>query len=189
MLPGYGRTPSVVALIVDTEFEHRRAVRGGPAVHQPRRLPGSRSSYPGESSPHRRRRLSVSCPPRRGETGPAPFREGRHEAAVADDGGAIWGVPPHARRSGRRVVRVWAPNARRQPDRRVQPLGRQRRNPMRVLGSVGVWEAIRPGFPPTAVQVPRCTAHGPVTDRADPFAFATEFRRRPHRACSEPTWG
>ncbi len=47
---------------------------------------------------------------------------------------------------------------------------------MRVLGSSGVWELFWPGFPPVD-GLYKFRVHGvdgSVTDRADPFAFATE---------------
>ena len=76
---------------------------------------------------------------------------------------------------------VWAPNAR-----SVSVIGDfnqwdGRRNPMRVLGSSGIWELFIPGMKEGALykfQVkPR---RGPVLDKTDPFA--TEMETRPRTA-------
>ena len=86
---------------------------------------------------------------------------------------------------------VWAPNAK-----GVSLIGEfngwtGNDAPMRVLGSSGVWELFWPGFPADGLYKFRVHgADGVVTDRADPFAFATEVP--PHTASrvttSKYTW-
>jgi len=57
--------------------------------------------------------------------------------------------------------------------------------PLRSLGSSGVWELFWPDFPPDGLYKFRIhTAGGAITDRADPFAFATEV---PPRTASQVT--
>ena len=82
-------------------------------------------SYERRRTAHRRRRLPLPAHPGRGR--PAPVRRGSPRTAV----GGPRRAPPflhHRRRRGRRgVLRgVGAQRQRRQPDRRVQRLGRQR---------------------------------------------------------------
>ena len=85
-------------------------------------------AYPGSGRAgraHRRRRVPVPAHPRRGR--PAPVRRRPPRAAVGDPGRSSPSLH-HARRRRRRgVLRgVGAECQGRQPDRRVQPLGRQR---------------------------------------------------------------
>ncbi|MGB5798153.1 MAG: alpha-amylase family glycosyl hydrolase, partial [Mycolicibacter algericus] len=57
--------------------------------------------------------------------------------------------------------------------------------PLRALGSSGVWEVFWPDFPPDGLYKFRIHgADGSVSDRADPFAFATEV---PPRTASRVT--
>jgi 1,4-alpha-glucan branching enzyme len=120
------------------------------------------------------------------------FAEGRHER--------LWEVLGAHRRSfttADGVVNgvsfaVWAPNAK-----GVNLIGEFNGwtgsdAPMRVLGSSGVWELFWPGFPADGLYKFRVHgADGVVTERADPFAFATEVP--PHTASrvttSKYTWG
>jgi 1,4-alpha-glucan branching enzyme len=109
------------------------------------------------------------------------FAEGRHERlwevlgahprsfTTAD--GAVTGVS----------FAVWAPNAK-----GVSLIGdfngwNPNNAPLRVLGSSGVWELFWPGFPARGLYKFRIHgADGVITERADPFAFATEVP--PHTA-------
>ena len=87
---------------------------------------------------------------------------------------------------------VWAPNAK-----GISLIGEfngwtGNDAPMRVLGSSGVWELFWPDFPADGLYKFRVHgADGVVTERADPFAFATEVP--PHTASrvttSKYTWG
>jgi 1,4-alpha-glucan branching enzyme len=103
------------------------------------------------------------------------FSEGRHER--------LWEIMGAHRRSFTTPdgevngvsFAVWAPNAR-----GVSLIGEFNHwdgdeAQLRVLGSSGVWELFWPGFPPAGLYKFRVHGHdGSVTDRADPFAFATE---------------
>ncbi|BBU21861.1 1,4-alpha-glucan branching protein GlgB [Mycobacterium xenopi] len=120
------------------------------------------------------------------------FAEGRHERLWE-----VLGAHPRSFTTADGVVEgvsfaVWAPNAK-----GVSLIGdfnhwNGNDAPMRVLGSSGVWELFWPGFPPGGLYKFRVHgADGLVTDRADPFAFATEVP--PHTASkvtsSSYTWG
>ena len=103
------------------------------------------------------------------------FAEGRHER--------LWEIlgahprsfqTPDGRVDGVSFA-VWAPNAR--GVNLIAEFNGWNGNdaPMRVLGSSGVWELFWPGFPADGLYKFRVHgADGKVTDRADPFAFATE---------------
>ncbi|HEY7875987.1 MAG TPA: 1,4-alpha-glucan branching protein GlgB [Actinomycetota bacterium] len=77
---------------------------------------------------------------------------------------------------------VWAPNAR-----SVRVVGDfnswdGRLNPMRTLGSSGIWELFVPGIGPGAMyQFEVVAAQGDLILKADPYAFATE--EAPKHAC------
>ncbi|MDT5093495.1 MAG: 1,4-alpha-glucan branching enzyme [Mycobacterium sp.] len=103
------------------------------------------------------------------------FSEGRHERLWE-----ILGAHPRTYHTPDGEVdgvsfAVWAPNAR-----GVSLVGEfnhwdGNEAPMRVMGSSGVWELFWPGFPEGGLY--KFRVHGAdnvVTDRADPFAFATE---------------
>jgi 1,4-alpha-glucan branching enzyme len=103
------------------------------------------------------------------------FAEGRHERLWD-----IMGAHPRSFRTPDGEVRgvsfaVWAPNAK-----GVSLIGEFNHwdgseAQLRVLGSSGVWELFWPGFPVGGLYKFRVHgADGVVTDRADPFAFATE---------------
>ncbi|OHV03081.1 1,4-alpha-glucan branching protein GlgB [Mycobacterium talmoniae] len=103
------------------------------------------------------------------------FAEGRHERLWE-----VLGAHPRSFTTADGVVSgvsfaVWAPNAK-----GVGLIGdfngwNGNDAPLRVLGSSGVWELFWPGFPPDGLYKFRVHgADGVVTDRADPFAFATE---------------
>ncbi|MDR7416663.1 MAG: 1,4-alpha-glucan branching protein GlgB [Armatimonadota bacterium] len=70
---------------------------------------------------------------------------------------------------------VWAPNAQ-----RVSVIGDFNgwdpyRHPLSPRGRSGIWEGFVPGVGPGALYKYRITSrHGPVLDKADPFAFRTE---------------
>ncbi|WP_343601558.1 1,4-alpha-glucan branching protein GlgB [Mycobacterium sp.] len=109
------------------------------------------------------------------------FAEGRHERLWE-----VLGAHPRSFTTADGVVdgvsfAVWAPNAT-----GVSLIGDfngwdGNDAPMRVLGSSGVWELFWPGFPADGLYKFRVHgADGVVTDRADPFAFATEVP--PHTA-------
>src|SRR5262249_20528692 len=109
------------------------------------------------------------------------FNEGRHERLWE-----VLGAHPRSFTTADGVVTgvsfaVWAPNAK-----RVSLIGAfngwvGNDAPMRVLGSSGVWELFWPGFPLEGLYKFRVHgADGVVTERADPFAFATEVP--PHTA-------
>ncbi|ODR11503.1 1,4-alpha-glucan branching enzyme [Mycolicibacillus koreensis] len=103
------------------------------------------------------------------------FNEGRHERLWE-----VLGAHPRAFRTADGEVRgvsfaVWAPNAAGVSlisdctgwDGVIAP--------MRALGSSGVWELFWPDFPIDGLYKFRVRGHdGSVSDRADPFAFATE---------------
>ena len=97
--------------------------------------------------------------------------EGRHEGLWRHLGAQ---VRVHQGTSGTSFA-VWAPGAR-----SVRVVGDfngwdGRLNPMRVLGSSGVWEIFLPGVGPGArYKFEVVSEHGQVSLRADPFAFATE---------------
>jgi len=109
------------------------------------------------------------------------FSEGRHER--------LWealGAHPRSFTTADGVVdgvsfAVWAPNAN-----GISLIGEfngwnGHEAPMRALGSSGVWELFWPGFPLEGLYKFRVHgADGVVTERADPFAFATEVP--PHTA-------
>ena len=122
-----------VAALVGGEryvFQHIESgpVRGGAAVHEPGRLPAGGQL--------RRRRRFAGCPRRgrcvpvpahAGRGRPAPVRRGPPRTTVGDPRRASAQLHHARRRRGRGVVRgVGAERQGRQPDRRVQPLGRQR---------------------------------------------------------------
>jgi 1,4-alpha-glucan branching enzyme len=103
------------------------------------------------------------------------FAEGRHERLWE-----ILGAHPRSFSTPDGEVdgvsfAVWAPNAK-----GVSLIGQfngwdGNDAPMRVLGSSGVWELFWPGFSPDGCYKFRVHgADGAVSDRADPFAFATE---------------
>ena len=103
------------------------------------------------------------------------FAEGRHERLWE-----ILGAHPRSFVTADGTVdgvsfAVWAPNAK-----GISLIGEfngwdGHDAPMRVLGSTGVWELFWPGFPADGLYKFRVHgADGTVTDRADPFAFATE---------------
>ena len=103
------------------------------------------------------------------------FAEGRHERLWE-----ILGAHPRSFTTADGVVSgvsfaVWAPNAK-----GVSLIGEfnhwdGNEAPLRVLGSSGVWELFWPDFPDGGLYKFRVHgADGSVTDRADPFAFATE---------------
>ncbi|MDT5371818.1 MAG: 1,4-alpha-glucan branching enzyme [Mycobacterium sp.] len=103
------------------------------------------------------------------------FNEGRHERLWE-----ILGAHPRTFTTPDGQVEgvafaVWAPNAK-----GVSLIGEFNRwdgneAQLRVLGSSGVWELFWPGFPVGGLYKFRVHgADGVVTDRADPFAFATE---------------
>src|SRR5581483_8600631 len=103
------------------------------------------------------------------------FSEGRHERLWE-----ILGAHPRSFRTPDGIVdgvsfAVWAPNAK-----GVSLIGDFNHRDgneaqLRVLGSTGVWELFWPGFPVGGLYKFRVHgADGVVTDRADPFAFATE---------------
>ena len=103
------------------------------------------------------------------------FAEGRHERLWE-----ILGAHPRSFTTADGVVSgvsfaVWAPNAK-----GVSLIGEfnhwdGNEAPLRVLGSSGVWELFWPDFPAGGLYKFRVHgADGSVTDRADPFAFATE---------------
>ena len=103
------------------------------------------------------------------------FNEGRHERLWE-----ILGAHPRTFTTPDGQVEgvafaVWAPNAK-----GVSLIGEFNRwdgneAQLRVLGSSGVWELFWPGFPVGGLYEFRVHgADGVVTDRADPFAFATE---------------
>jgi 1,4-alpha-glucan branching enzyme len=109
------------------------------------------------------------------------FGEGRHEQLWE-----ILGAHPRSFTTADGVVEgvsfaVWAPNAK-----GINLIGEFNHwdgndAPMRVLGSSGVWELFWPGFPTDGLYKFRVHGiDGSVTDRADPFAFATEVP--PHTA-------
>ena len=97
--------------------------------------------------------------------------EGRHEGLWRHLGAQ---VRVHQGTSGTSFA-VWAPGAR-----SVRVVGDfngwdGRLNPMRVLGSSGVWEIFLPGVGPGArYKFEVVSEHGQMSLRADPFAFATE---------------
>ncbi|MGZ8803549.1 MAG: 1,4-alpha-glucan branching protein GlgB, partial [Mycobacterium sp.] len=97
--------------------------------------------------------------------------EGRHESLWHHLGAH---VRVHQATPGTSFA-VWAPGAR-----AVRVVGDfngwdGRINPMRVLGSSGVWEIFLPGIGPGAhYKYEVVTQQGHVTLRADPFAFAAE---------------
>lgn len=104
------------------------------------------------------------------------FNEGRHERLWE-----ILGAHPRSFVTADGEVSgvsfaVWAPNAR-----GVSVIGdfngwNGNDAPMRTLGSSGVWELFWPGMTLGALYKFRVHgADGSVTDRADPFAFATEL--------------
>lgn len=110
------------------------------------------------------------------------FAEGRHERLWE-----VLGAHPRSFTTADGVVdgvsfAVWAPNAK-----GISLIGEFNgwtgtEAPMRVLGSTGVWELFWPGFPADGLYKFRVHgADGVVTERADPFAFATEVPRTPHR--------
>ncbi len=103
------------------------------------------------------------------------FNEGRHERLWD-----ILGAHPRTFRTPDGDVHgvsfaVWAPNAK-----GVSLIGDfnhwdGNQAQLRALGSSGVWELFWPGFPVGGLYKFRVHgADGMVTDRADPFAFATE---------------
>ena len=107
------------------------------------------------------------------------FAEGRHERLWE-----ILGAHPRSFRTADGRVdgvsfAVWAPNAK--GVSLIAEFNGWNGNdaPMRVLGSSGVWELFWPGFPADGLYKFRVHgADGAVTDRADPFAFATEVPPR-----------
>ena len=120
------------------------------------------------------------------------FAEGRHERLWE-----ILGAHPRSFTTADGVVdgvsfAVWAPNAK-----GVSLIGEfnhwdGNEAPLRVLGSSGVWELFWPGFPDGGLYKFRVHgADGSVTDRADPFAFATEVppQTASRVTSSDYTWG
>src|ERR1700757_275090 len=120
------------------------------------------------------------------------FNEGRHERLWE-----VLGAHPRSFTTADGVVEgvsfaVWAPNAK--GVGLIAEFNGWNGNdaPLRVLGSSGVWELFWPGFPRDGLYKFRVHgADGSVTDRADPFAFATEVP--PHTASrvnvSDYRWG
>jgi 1,4-alpha-glucan branching enzyme len=119
------------------------------------------------------------------------FSEGRHERLWE-----VLGAHPRSFTTADGDVAgvsfaVWAPNAQ-----GISLIGEfngwtGNEAPMRALGSTGVWELFWPGFPDNGLYKFRVHgADGVVTERADPFAFATEVP--PHTASrvttSKYTW-
>ena len=133
-------------------------------------------SYPGgdAGSSHRRRPLPLPAHARRDR--PASVRRGPPRAAVGDPRRAPAQLHHPRRRRRRRVVRrVGAERQGRQPDRRVQPLGRQRGADAGARLDRGLGAVLARTSRPTACTSSGCTAPtASVTDRADPMAFATE---------------
>src|SRR5579884_3485489 len=120
------------------------------------------------------------------------FAEGRHERLWE-----VLGAHPRSFTTADGVVEgvsfaVWAPNAK-----GVSLIGEFNHwngndAPMRVLGSSGVWELFWPDFPTDGLYKFRVHgADGVVTDRADPFAFATEVppQTASRVTTSSYTWG
>src|ERR1700761_3158674 len=119
------------------------------------------------------------------------FAEGRHERLWE-----VLGAHPRSFTTADGVVdgvsfAVWAPNAK--GVSLIAEFNGWAGNeaPMRVLGSSGVWELFWPGFAHDGLYKFRVHgADGVVTERADPFAFATEVP--PQRASrvieSRYTW-
>src|ERR1700761_6876585 len=103
------------------------------------------------------------------------FNEGRHERLWE-----VLGAHPRSFTTADGVVEgvsfaVWAPNAK--GVGLIAEFNGWTGNdaPLRVLGSSGVWELFWPGFAPDGLYKFRVHgADGVVTERADPFAFATE---------------
>ncbi|MCB0947278.1 MAG: 1,4-alpha-glucan branching enzyme, partial [Mycobacterium sp.] len=134
-------------------------------------------SYPGgDGSPHTHTVADgYRFLPTLGEMDLHLFAEGRHERLWE-----ILGAHPRSFATADGVVdgvsfAVWAPNAK-----GINLIGEFNHwdghdAPMRVLGSSGVWELFWPGFPADGCYKFRVHGvDGSVTDRADPFAFATE---------------
>ena len=134
-------------------------------------------SYPGaDSKPHTHTVADgYRFLPTLGEMDLHLFAEGRHERLWE-----ILGAHPRSFTTPDGVVEgvsfaVWAPNAK-----GINLIGEFNHwdgndAPMRVLGSSGVWELFWPGFPTDGLYKFRVHGvDGSVTDRADPFAFATE---------------
>ena len=104
------------------------------------------------------------------------FAEGRHERLWE-----ILGAHPRSFTTadgvvdGRVVRGVGAECQGRQPDRRLQPLGRQRGADARARARRASGSCSGPDFPTDGLYKFRVHgADGSVTDRADPMAFATE---------------
>ena len=107
-------------------------------------------------------RWTCTCSPRAATNGCGDPRAHPRSFATAD--GVVDGVS----------FAVWAPNAK-----GINLIGEFNHwdghdAPMRVLGSSGVWELFWPGFPDGCYKFRVHGVDGSVTDRADPFAFATE---------------
>ncbi|MBI4665988.1 MAG: 1,4-alpha-glucan branching protein GlgB [Nitrospinae bacterium] len=111
--------------------------------------------------------------PQLGEMDLYLFNEGNHYEIHKKLGAhiiSVDGVP------GTRFA-VWAPNAR-----RVSVVGDfnewdGRRNPMRILGSSGVWEIFIPGVGAGAVyKFELKSQNGDVFLKSDPYAYASELR-------------
>ena len=139
---------------------HRlRPLRGGAAVRRPDRLP-ARDRLPDTRRrhvrAHRGRRVPVPAHPGRG--GPAPVRRGSPRTTLGGAGRAPAVVHHPGRRRRRSVVRgVGAECPGRQPDRRIQQLGRQRGTAAGdgVHRCVGAVLARLPGRRPVQVPHPR----------------------------------
>jgi len=134
-------------------------------------------SYPGADSKSHTQTVADGYRflPTLGEMDLHLFAEGRHERLWE-----ILGAHPRSFTTPDGVVEgvsfaVWAPNAK-----GINLIGEFNHwdgndAPMRVLGSSGVWELFWPGFPTDGLYKFRVHGvDGSVTDRADPFAFATE---------------
>ncbi len=101
------------------------------------------------------------------------FNEGTHQEVYEKLGAHLMEI------SGVRGVlfAVWAPNAR-----SVSVIGDfnawdNRRHPMRVLGSSGIWELFVPGLAQgDTYKFAVKTQHGRVQDKADPYGFFGEVR-------------
>ena len=164
------------------------AVRGRRAVHRPDRLP-TRGRLPGRRLPRRAHgRRPVPLPAHARRDRPAPVRRGPSRAAV----GGARRAPAHLhharRRRRRRLVRgVGAECQGRQPDRRVQPLGRQRGAAARRSAPPASGSCSGPASPPTACTSSACTAPtawsptGPTRWRSPP-RFRRSGRRGSRRA-------
>src|SRR5207302_6301630 len=138
----------------------RARLRAGP----PARLGGDPAARP---PPVGAGRGLMAVAPTLGEVDLHLFGEGRHER--------LWTVMGAHGRDGAVSFAVWAPNAR-----QVSVVGDFNdwdgdADPMRTLGSSGVWEAVVAGVESGArYKYQLVTADGRVVQKADPFAFAAD---------------